>query len=191
MNSTPNASHIGCEEAPVMGLNCAVYNSCGFSHGMGEGKNTQQLSGPKNPAKVNKEVLVWGGEGGVSSCYYLAARLQQLAIAATNNCLVNGQFNDSCSLNSMAAQSNYHYSRDPKSRANCQAPKQAQTFRFPRRPFAEQKIARQQLLLPPCLIRRNSPARVHGGLKAHARTHRISREYRNLKPGLAEGLTTQ
>jgi hypothetical protein len=47
-----------------MGLNCAVYNSCGFSHGMGEGKNTQQLSGPKNPAKVNKEVLVWGGGGG-------------------------------------------------------------------------------------------------------------------------------
>ena len=47
-----------------MGLNCAVYNSCGFSHGMGEGKNTQQLSGPKNPAKVNKEVLV-GGVGGV------------------------------------------------------------------------------------------------------------------------------
>jgi hypothetical protein len=122
MNSTPNASHIGCEEAPVMGLNCAVYNSCGFSHGMGEGKNTQQLSGPKNPTKVNKEVLVWGGDGGGSSCYYLAARLQQLAIAATNNCLVNGQFNDSCSLYSVAAQSNFHYSRDPKSRANCQAP---------------------------------------------------------------------
>jgi hypothetical protein len=91
----------------------------------------------------------------------------------------------------MAAQSNFHYSRDPKSRANCQAPKQAQTFRFPRRPFAEQKIARQQLLLPPCLIRRNTPAQIPGSLKAHGRTHRITRECRVLKRGLAEGLTTQ
>ena len=63
--------------------------------------------------------------------------------------------------------------------------------RAPRRPFAEQKIARQQLLLPPCLIRRNTPAQIPGSLKAHGRTHRITRECRVLKRGLAEGLTTQ